>query len=134
MQNANVGLLDVGAGDTVTLVGAAGGQASPGDGRVELPVSGRARNTTGGEDVQDDDVIVLYTTADTVAKLNGGAGYNRLALLLRDPSPAAAAKTVEAVRSYLRSCPGSQASPACRRFGRPVTGRGKPRPPSSRSS
>ena len=106
VQNANVGLLDVGAGDTVTLVGAAGGQASPGDGRVELPVSGQARNTTGGEDVQDDDVIVLYTTADTVAKLNGGAGYNRLALRLRDPSPAAAAKTVEAVRSYLRSVPG----------------------------
>ena len=106
VQNANVGLLDVGAGDTVTLVGAAGGQASPGDGRVELPVSGRARNTIGGEDVQDDDVIVLYTTTDTVAKLNGGAGYNRLALLLSDPSPAAAAKTVEAVRSYLRSVPG----------------------------
>jgi putative ABC transport system permease protein len=106
VQNANVGLLDVGAGDTVTLVGAAGGQASPGKGRVELPVSGQARNTTGGEDVQDDDVIVLYMTADTVAKLNGGAGYNRLALLLRDSSPAAAAKTVEAVRGYLRSVPG----------------------------
>ena len=106
VQNANVGLLDVGAGETVTLVGAAGGQASPGDGRVELPVSARARNTAGGEDVQDDDVIVLYTTADTVAKLSGGAGYNRLALLLSDPSPAAAAKTVEAVRGYLRSLPG----------------------------
>jgi putative ABC transport system permease protein len=103
VQNSNVGLLDAGAGDTVTLVGAGDGD---GDGRVELPVTGRARNTTGGEDVQDDDVIVLYATADTVAKLSGGAGYNRLALLLDDPTPAAAARTVEAVRSYLRTVPG----------------------------
>ncbi len=103
VQNSNVGLLDADDGDTVTLVGAGDGDR---DGRVELPVTGRARNTTGGEDVQDDDLIVLYTTADTVAKLNGGAGYNRLALLLQDPSPAAAAQTVEAVRSYLRTAPG----------------------------
>ena len=87
------------------MVGAGGGQASAGDGR-SLRVSGEARNIAGGEQVQDDNVIVLYATTATVAALSGEPGYNRLAFRLRDASPAAAATTVEAVRRYLATVPG----------------------------
>jgi putative ABC transport system permease protein len=56
--------------------------------------------------VQDRNVIVLYATAESVAALGGERGYSRLALRLDDPSPAAAARTVEAVRERLRTVAG----------------------------
>ena len=104
VQDANVGLYDGHAGDTVTLLGGRGNT-----GKIEtarLRVSGEARNLPGGEQVQDDNVVVLYATADTVAALSGEPGYSRLAFRLRDPSPAAAAGTVAAIRRYLGSVPG----------------------------
>ena len=101
IQNANVGLYDGNAGDTVVAVGSDGGEVAS----VELPVSGRGRNIDGGEFVQDEDAVVLYATVGTVAELSGEPGYSRLALRLRDPSPAAAAETVEAVRTYLGTVP-----------------------------
>ena len=103
VQDANVGLYDGGAGDRVTVVGAAGGDATASS---ELAVSGRGRSLPGGEEVQDDKVIVLYTSAATVASMSGEPGYGRLRFRLDDTSPANAAKTVEAVRSYLSAQPG----------------------------
>src|SRR5918995_4084755 len=99
VQNANVGLYDGRAGDTLAAVGAAGSATR--SERVTFRVSGRGRSLPGGEQVQDENVIVLYATSSTVAALSGELGYGRLALRLRDASPAAAAATVEAVRRYL---------------------------------
>jgi putative ABC transport system permease protein len=104
VQNANVGLYDGRAGDTLAAVGAAG-EATRSE-RVSFRVSGRGRSLPGGEQVQDENVIVLYATSSTVAALSGEPGYGRLALRLHDPSPAAAADTVEAVRRYLTTVPG----------------------------
>src|SRR5918995_299271 len=56
--------------------------------------------------VQDENVIVFYAPATTVALLRGEAGYGELALRLEDPSPAAAQVTVDAVRRYLLTVPG----------------------------
>jgi putative ABC transport system permease protein len=103
VQDANMGLYGGRAGDTVTVVGAGG---TPTSTRVGLLVSGRGRNIVGGEQAQDDKVIVLYATTATVAALSGEQGYGRLALRLRDRSAAAAASTVEAVRRYLATSPG----------------------------
>jgi putative ABC transport system permease protein len=99
VQDANVGVYDGRAGDTLTLVG----RSSE---RAHLAVSGRARSLPGGEQVQDEDVIVLYTSAATVAALSGEPGYGELALRLDDPSPAAAAETAGAVRRRLATVPG----------------------------
>jgi putative ABC transport system permease protein len=102
VQDENVGLYDGRAGDTVTVVGPGGRSRE----EAVLRVSGRGRNIDGGEQVQDDNVVVLYATAATVAGLSGEAGYGSLSFLLDDPRPAAAAATVEAVREYLRTVPG----------------------------
>jgi putative ABC transport system permease protein len=99
VQDANTGVYEGGAGDTVTTVGAAG------ESGAELLVTGRGRSIPGGEEVQDESVAVFYATADTVADLSGEPGYDRLALLLDDTSPAAAAATIEDVRSYLETLP-----------------------------
>src|SRR5918995_2492085 len=86
VQNANVGVYEGRAGETLTVVGGAGE-------RADFVVSGRGRSLPGGEQVQDENVIVLYASASTVAALSGEPGYARLALRLRDASPAAAAAT-----------------------------------------
>ena len=97
VQDANTDRYGGKAGDTLTAVG---GQ--------RLRISGKARNIDGGEQVQDDSVIVLYAPAATVAALSGERGYNRLALRLRDTSSAAAATTIRDVRRYLSGVPGFQ--------------------------
>src|ERR671910_3834366 len=99
VQDANVGVYEGRAGETLTVVGASGK-------RAHFVLSGRGRSLPGGEQVQDENVIVLYATFAAVAALSGEPGYGELALRLRDPSPAAAAETVEAVRRYLGSVPG----------------------------
>jgi putative ABC transport system permease protein len=99
VQNANVGVYDGRAGDVLTVLGTGG---EP----VELVVSGRGRSLPGGEQVQDENVIVLYAPAATVAALSGEAGYGELALRLDDPRPRAAQESVEAVRRYLGTVPG----------------------------
>ena len=106
VQDANVGLYDGAAGDTLRVVGAAGTSARGSSERTTLRVSGRGRSLPGGEEVQDDDVIVLYATASTVEALSGEHGYSSLAFRLDDPSPAAATATVGAIRRYLRTVPG----------------------------
>ncbi|MGH3508266.1 MAG: FtsX-like permease family protein [Nocardioidaceae bacterium] len=105
VQDPNVGLYDGRAGDQITIVGPAGGSTT-GQGEASLAVSGQARNLPGGEDVQDENVIVLYGTSITVSTLSGDSGYNRLSFLLDDPRPAAAAETVGSIRGYLKGQPG----------------------------
>jgi putative ABC transport system permease protein len=99
VQDANVGVYDGRAGDALTIVGGSGE-------RAELAVSGRGRSLPGGEQVQDEDVIVLYATAATVAALSGEPGNGELALRLEDPSTAAAVETAEAVGRRLATVPG----------------------------
>jgi putative ABC transport system permease protein len=102
VQDANVGVYEGEAGDTVTVVGPGGAPSE----RAELPVSGTGRNIDGGERVQDEDTIVLYATSTTVERLSGEPGYGRLAFLLDDNGPFAATQTLEEVRGYLRTVPG----------------------------
>ncbi len=81
-----------GAGDSVRVIA--------GDGSVRsLPISGEARNLTGGQLAISESVIVLYTTPQTVARLSGKPGFSTLAFRLRDPSRATA--TIAAVRDQL---------------------------------
>jgi putative ABC transport system permease protein len=99
VQDANVGVYAGRAGDALTVVGAAGEQA-------KFVVSGRGRSLPGGQQVQDENVIVLYAPSATVAALSGEAGYEDLALRLRDPSAVAARTTIAAVRRSLSTVPG----------------------------
>jgi putative ABC transport system permease protein len=101
VQDANTGVFEGRAGETVTVVGAAGSPAAD----ISLPISGSGRSLPGGEVVQDEDVVVLYATAGTVAELSGEPGYDRLAFLLDDTSPGAAAGTIEEVRDHLDTVP-----------------------------
>ena len=99
VQDANVGVYDGRAGDTLSLLG---------EGAVpsRYRVSGRGRSLPGGEVVQDENIIVLYVPMPTVAALGGDKGYSELAFRLRDPSPGEASLTVEAVRGLLATVPG----------------------------
>ena len=99
VQDANVGVYDGRAGDRLTVL-ARGGK------ETDFGISGRGRTLPGGEQVQDDNVIVLYGSTTTVAALSGETGYDELALRLDDPSPNAARQTVEDVRRYLTTVPG----------------------------
>ncbi len=99
VQDANAGLYDGRAGDSLTVL-SSGGEPT------DFTVSGRGRTLPGGEQVQDENVIILYAPATTVARLSGEAGYGGLALRLDDPSPEAATETVETVRRYLMTVPG----------------------------
>ncbi|GAA1957206.1 FtsX-like permease family protein [Nocardioides panacihumi] len=99
VQDENTGVYDGVAGDAVTLVGA-GGE------RADLALSGRGRSLPGGEQVQDDKIVVLYAPAATVARLSGEPGYGELALRLDDTTPTAARATVERVRRQLATVSG----------------------------
>jgi putative ABC transport system permease protein len=103
VQNANTDLYAGRAGDTVRVAG--GGQQVE---EIVFRVSGRGRSLPGGEQVQDENVVVFYAPDATVRALSGEAGYSRLAFRLRDPSPAAAATTVDSIRTYLTTQPGFQ--------------------------
>ena len=122
VQDANVGVYDGVAGDTLTVLGD-DGQGQP------FTIAGQARSLPGGEMVQDDNLIVLYAPGATVAGLSGQAGYDQLAFRLDDPSPAAAEATVgwrhAGSSTPSPGSPGSRTSP---RSGRPVTGRAGPIP------
>jgi putative ABC transport system permease protein len=98
VQDANTDLFSGTTGDVATLV-------RPG-GTTRLPITGEARNIVGGEQVQDDKVVVLYAPAATVAALSGERGYGRLSFRLYDASPAEARSTIAAVRRYLTGVPG----------------------------
>ena len=72
----------------------------------KLRISGEALNLGGGQQVADDDVVVLYATAETVDALTGEPGYGELAFRLRDTSAPAVARTIESVRESLAGMPG----------------------------
>jgi putative ABC transport system permease protein len=99
VQDANVGVYDGRAGDTLTVLREGGGTS-------ELTISGRGRTLPGGELVQDENVIVLYAPAATVAEISGEKGYGGLALRLDDPGPGGAEQSIAAVRDYLTTVPG----------------------------
>jgi hypothetical protein len=105
VQDANTDLYHGTTGDVATLV-------RPGR-TTRLPITGEARNIDGGERVQDDNVVVLYAPAASVAALIGERGYGWLSFRLRDTSPAAARSTITAVRLYLTGVPGFGDSPTC---------------------
>jgi putative ABC transport system permease protein len=94
VQDRNQGLYDGRPGDVARVVGPSGAEG-------KLRISGEARNLGGGRRVVDDDVVVLYATAETVAALSGEPGYGELALRLRDTSPASVSSTGETVRTSL---------------------------------
>lgn len=96
VQVANVGLDDRGAGDRLSVV----------EPVSDFEISGRGRSLPGGELVQDENVIVLYATATTVAELSGDPGVNSLALRLEDHDPASVARTLDATRQVLAAVPG----------------------------
>jgi putative ABC transport system permease protein len=99
VQNANQGLLDVQAGQTVQIIGADGAVRS-------LAVSGEGRNLDGGQTVTSDGVIVLYATPATVASLSRTSGYDELFFTLADTRPAAVSATIAAIRNTLAAVPG----------------------------
>lgn len=99
VQDANQGVYDGRTGDVARIVGPSGAEG-------RLRISGEALNLGGGQQVADDDVVVLYATAETVAALSGEPGYGELAFRLRDTSAASAARTIEAVQASLAGMPG----------------------------
>ena len=96
VQNGKRGTFTGGIGDSIRILGAGGGV-------VTAQVSGLARNLTGGQLVSDGSFVVLYTTPALISRLGADAGFTSLELRLRDASTAAANRTAEAVRSYLRA-------------------------------
>ena len=98
-QNANQGLLSVGAGDTIQVIAESGLT-------VPLQVSGVGRNLPGGKQATDDSKIVLYATPQTVALLTGVPGYDTLHFRLDDTSRGAVATTTQAIRRSLEGVPG----------------------------
>lgn len=99
VQNADQGLLSVGAGGVARIIGADGATRA-------LGVSGEGRNLSGGQDAAADGVIVFYATVQTVASLSGVHGFDTLAFRLADTRPAAVSATVAAVRRRLAAVPG----------------------------
>ena len=99
VQNARQGTLAAKTGSTLRMIAA--------DGSVRrLRISGEGRNLDGGQDVTEDDVVVLYATPGTVAGLSGVGGYGSLAFRLADTRPAAVQATIFAVRRSLGEVPG----------------------------
>ena len=99
VQDANKGMYEGRTGDVVRVVGPSGTEG-------KLRISGEALNLRGGGQVVDDDVVVLYATAQTVAALSSEPGYGELAFQLRDTSAASVSRTIAAVRESLAGMPG----------------------------
>ena len=99
VQNANRGTYGGGTGDVAHVLGPSGAEG-------KLRISGEARNLGGGRRVADDDVVVFYATAATVAALSGEPGYSQLAFRLRDTNATSVSRTIGAVRATLGGVPG----------------------------
>jgi putative ABC transport system permease protein len=98
VQDSNQGVYEGRAGDVARVVGPSGVEGA-------LRISGEARSLGGGRRVADDDVVVFYATAETVAVLSDEPGYGELAFRLRDTTPASVSSTGEAVRKSLAAAP-----------------------------
>ena len=99
VENAAYGRGVPGAGGTVHVRAANGNW-------MALSVSGQGRNLAGGQNIAQNSIVLLYATAPTVEALSGTPGYTRLAFRLRDPSAAAARRSVTTIRQYLDKVPG----------------------------
>jgi putative ABC transport system permease protein len=95
VQNASGGRYDGSIGDTVRVVGV-------GDRVHDLRVDGVGRNLEWSQTGVNGDFVVLYGTPETAALVAGEPGYSLLAFRLEDTSGAAANRTVDDVRRYLR--------------------------------
>ena len=96
VQNASGGRYAGVAGDRIRVVGV-------GDRVHTLRVTGVGRNLEWSQTGVNGDFVVLYATPATAAELAGQPGYSLLAFRLTDASTAAANRTAEAVRRYLRA-------------------------------
>ena len=95
-QNASGGRYKGVAGDRIRVVGV-------GDRTHSLRVTGVGRNLEWSQMGVNGDFVVLYATPATAAELAGQPGYSLLAFRLSDTSAAAANRTVDDVRGYLRA-------------------------------
>ena len=95
-QNASGGRYKGVAGDRIRVVGV-------GDRTHSLRVTGVGRNLEWSQMGVNGDFVVLYATPATAAELAGQPGYSLLAFQLADASTAAANRTVDDVRGYLRA-------------------------------
>jgi putative ABC transport system permease protein len=94
--NAKTGRFEAGLGDSARVVAA--------DGSTQrLRITGEGRNIDDAQDVTFEETVVLYTTPETVARIGGRPGVSELAFRLHDPSPAAAERTLAAVKDRLES-------------------------------
>ena len=96
VQNAKGGRFDGAIGDTVRVLGV-------GDRMHTLRVSGVGRNLEWSQLGVNGDFVVLYATPETATLVAGEPGYSMLALRLADTSTAAANRTADDVREYLRA-------------------------------
>ena len=96
VQNAKGGRFDGTIGDTVRVVGV-------GDRTHTLRVSGVGRNLEWSQLGVNGDFVVLYATPETATLVAGEPGYSMLAFRLADTSTAAANRTADDVREYLRA-------------------------------
>jgi putative ABC transport system permease protein len=95
IQNARQGVWGGRAGDSLRIVTTSG--------RLQrVQVTGEARSMIASDAVAGG-ILVVYASPATVAHLTGGPDVGMMELRLQDTSPAAAAETVAAVRSYLRA-------------------------------
>ena len=95
-QNASGGRYEGVAGDRIRVVGV-------GDRTHSLRVTGVGRNLEWSQMGVNGDFVVLYATPETAAQLAGQPGYSLLAFRLADASTAAANRTADDVREYLRA-------------------------------
>jgi putative ABC transport system permease protein len=95
-QNAKQGRYDGQAGDSLRII-AVGGRTET------VRIAGTGRNLLGGQMSGDNDAVVLYATASTVARLSGQPGYSELQLQVTDHSPAAIDATIGRVQRNLRA-------------------------------
>ena len=96
VQNSSGGRYEGGTGDRIRVVGV-------GDRIHTLRVTGVGRNLEWSQMGVNGDFVVLYATPETGAKLAGQQGYSLLAFRLADATTAAANRTADEIRGYLRA-------------------------------
>jgi putative ABC transport system permease protein len=114
IQNEKQGRYSGSAGDTIRILGV-------GDRSLRVPLSGVARNLMiGGQQAAGNNLVVLYSTPALIARLGGDPGFSSFEFRLRDPSAAAADRTVARIKTYLAantSFQGFSDLPALRKAG-----------------
>jgi putative ABC transport system permease protein len=94
VQNAKQGRYTGTTGDRIRIVGV-------GERTLTVPLNGVGRNLIGGQQAGDGDLVVLYSTPGLITRLGADPGFSTLEFRLDDTSSAAAARTVDEVKTYL---------------------------------